>query len=83
MLESALEANSSLTTEPASSAAGPKGRLTRGSVSGNLASLGSLGRAEAGQADAQASHPSITEAATKMLSGRSFCFCDASNEGRG
>ena len=64
MLESIAAANSSL-TEPASSAPGGEGRLTRGrgSVSGNLAALG---RAEG---SAQANNPSITDAAAKLLSG--------------
>lgn len=64
MLESAVAANSSL-TEPASSAPGGEGRLTRGrgSVSGNLAALGMP------EGTGQASNPSITDAAAKILSG--------------
>ena len=64
MLESAAAASSSL-TELASSAQGGEGRLTRarGSVSGNLATLGWP------ESSAQASNPSITDAAAKLLSG--------------
>lgn len=67
MLESAVAANSSL-TDPASSAPAGEGRLTRGrgSVSGNLAGMA---RGEGSKAALEGSHPSITEAATKMLSG--------------
>ena len=63
-LESIAAANSSL-TEPASSAPGGEGRLTRGrgSVSGNLAALGRP------EGSAQAGNPSITDAAAKLLSG--------------
>ena len=64
MLESVAAANSSL-TELASSAPSGEGRLTRarGSVSGNLAALGRP------EGSAQASNPSITDAAAKLLSG--------------
>ena len=64
MLESIAAANSSL-TEPASSAPGGEGRLTRGRgrVSGNLAALGRP------EGSAQANDPSIADTAAKLLSG--------------
>ncbi len=67
MLDSAVAANSNV-TEPASSTPAGEGRLTRGrgSVSGNLAGMV---KAEGSKPAPEGSYPSVTEAATKMLSG--------------